>query len=177
MLRVTPNTTWNLPNTRQIQQVDFVESLFYQDLEVSQALYDYVSAYKMEKIDHATTSFYNEGYDEHLINLTMQCVEPFFIEVGKRLNKTALRMLKIWIQKYEEYNYHPVHVHATGAYNYSFVFYVDCTDQSAATMFYSVGYPYVDHTNFKLQPVKGRCVLFPGAMPHEALPNKDTTNA
>ena len=39
-----------MPN--EIFQKDFVESLFYQDLEVSQELYDYVTSYDMEKIDH-----------------------------------------------------------------------------------------------------------------------------
>ncbi len=159
--------------TSEIHQKDFIESLFYQDLEVSQELYDYVSSYNMDKIDHAETSFYNTELDLHLVKLTMQCVESFFIGVGKKLNKTGFQVLKMWVQKYVEYNYHAIHTHALDAHNYSFVFYVDCTDQSACTMFYSVGYPYVDHTNFKLQPLKGRCVIFPGAMPHEAMPNKD----
>ena len=31
----------------------------------------------------------------------------------------------------------------------------------------------MDHTTFKLEPKSGRCVLFPGALPHEAMPNND----
>ena len=160
---------------KEIVQKDFVESLFYQDLDVSAELYDYVNAFAGDKIDHVETSFYKSRPDERLIKLTMECVEPFFIEAGNRLNKTGLHVLKMWIQKYQPYSYHPIHTHALDAHNYSFVFYVDCTGQSGCTMFYSVGYPYVDHTNFKVQPVRGRCVLFPGAMPHEAMPNQDST--
>ena len=156
----------------ELHQKDFVQSLFYQDLNVSKELYDYVSSYPMDKIDHVVTSFY-KGPDEKLMRLTLECVEPFFVEVGKRLGTSGMQVLKMWVQKYERFNYHPIHTHALDAFNYSFVFYVDCTDESACTMFYTVGYPYVDHTNFKVQPVKGRCVLFPGAMPHEALPNQD----
>ena len=157
----------------ELQQKDFIESLFWQDLEVSRELHDYVRSCAMDRIDHVTTSFYAAKQDVRLAELTMQCVEDFFIAAGKRLGKTGLHVLKMWVQKYERYNYHPIHTHGLDAFNYSFVFYVDCTDASAATMFYSVGYPYVDHTNFKIQPVRGRCVLFPGAMPHEALPNQD----
>jgi hypothetical protein len=127
----------------------------------------------MDKIDHVETSFYKTEPDVRLINLTLQCTEPFFIDIGKRLKKTGMQISKMWIQRYEEKAYHPIHTHALDAHNYSFVFYIDCTDESACTMFYSVGYPYVDHTNFKLQPRKGRCVVFPGAMPHEAMPNND----
>ncbi len=157
----------------EIQQQDFVESLFYQDLQVSPELYDYVRRYQLAKIDHAATSFYATEMDVRLAELTMACVESFFIGVGKRLNKSGLHLLKIWVQKYGENDYHPIHIHAPDAFNYSFVFYIECTENSGCTMFYNIGYPYVDHTNFKMQPVKGRCVLFPGGMPHEAMPNHD----
>ena len=157
----------------ELHQKDFVETLFYQDMDVSPQLYDYVASYKMTTIDHVGTSFYEGKQDEVLARLTFECVESFFVAVGKKLNKTGLHVLKMWVQKYEKFAYHPIHVHASNAFNYSFVFYVDCTDHSGCTMFYNVGYPYVDHSSFKIQPVKGRCVLFPGAMPHEAMPNED----
>ena len=57
----------------------------------------------------------------------------------------------------------------------SFVYYVECNDDSAETVFYNYGYPYVDHHHYKIKPKKGRCVLFPGAMLHEAMPNKEDT--
>jgi hypothetical protein len=163
----TPNSA------KELQQHDFVESLFYKDLEVSPELYAYVRAHQGSRIDHAETSFYDTKPDMRLIQLTLPCVEDFFVEIGKRLGKTGYQIFKMWVQKYGRYNYHAIHTHAPDAFNYSFVFYVDCTDQSGCTMFYNVGYPYVDHSSFKVQPVKGRCVVFPGAMPHEAMPNQD----
>jgi len=159
--------------TGDFQQKDFVESLFHQELEVSPELYDYVATRKIDLIDHVETSFYEQDLDVELVRLTMQCVEPFFIEAGKRLKKTSLQVLKIWIQRYGDSAYHPIHIHAPGAFHYSFVFYIDCTGESGHTMFYSIGYPYVDHENYKVEPKIGRCVLFPGAMPHEAMPNHD----
>ena len=157
----------------ELQQKDFVESLFFQDLEVSPELYDYVSSYKMDPVDHVATSYYEERINLDLVRLTMECIEPFFVEAGKRLGKTSLQVLKMWIQRYAPLAYHPVHVHGLRAFHYSFVFYVDCTENSGRTMFYSIGYPYVDRTHFQIEPKIGRCVLFPGAMPHEAMPNND----
>lgn len=159
----------------KITQIDFTESLFYQDLGVNQELEDYVKTSNLTAIDHVKTSFYEKQQDEKLIKLTMQSVEPFFIEVGKKLNKTGMQVLKMWIQKYEPNGYHPIHVHEPHHFSFSFVYYVDCADTSACTVFYSPGYPYVDHTTFKLEPKKGRCVIFPGAMPHEAMPNNDSS--
>jgi hypothetical protein len=157
----------------EFHQKDFVQSLFYQDLEVTPELYDFVSSYKIDPIDHVETSFYESELNVELIRLTMECVEPFFIEAGKKLGKSGLQVLKMWIQRYGQAAYHPIHVHGLSQFEYSFAFYVDCTETSGHTMFYNVGYPYVDHTNFKVQPKIGRCVLFPGSMPHEAMPNRD----
>ena len=159
----------------KITQIDFTESLFFQDLEVSKELEEYVRSISLTSIDHVKTSFYGDQQDEKLIELVMKIVEPFFIEVGKKLNNKGMQILKMWVQKYEKNNYHPIHVHETHHFSYSFVFYIDCTDTSACTVFYTPGYPYVDHTTFKLEPKKGRCVIFPGAMPHEAMPNSDTS--
>lgn len=156
----------------EIQRFDFVESLFYQDLAVSPELTDYVRGYRLDKIDHAETSFHHAP-DEKLFKLTLACVDAFFISVGKLLKKSGMEVLKMWVQKYERGAYHPIHVHATDKHHYSFVFYVDCTENSGHTMFYNLGFPYVDHEATKIKPVKGRCVLFPGAMPHEAMPNND----
>jgi hypothetical protein len=156
----------------EIQRYDFVESLFHQDLEVSPELEAYLRSYRLDRIDHVETSFHHEP-DETLFGLTLACVDAFFIRVGKLLKKSGMSVVKMWVQKYEPGAYHPVHVHATDRNSYSFVFYVDCAEDSAPTVFYNLGFPYVDHGAHKVRPVKGRCVVFPGAMPHEAMPNTD----
>lgn len=155
-----------------IQRYDFVESLFYKDLEVSPELFDYVRRYRLDRIDHVETSFHHDP-DEELFRLALACVDGFFIEVGKLLKKSGMSVIKLWVQRYDRGAYHPVHVHAADKNSYSFVLYVDCTEHSAPTMFYNLGFPYVDHDAFKIRPKRGRCVLFPGAMPHEAMPNTD----
>lgn len=155
-----------------IQRFDFVQSLFHQDLQVSPELHDYARGYALTGVDHARTSFHHAP-DKELFRLTLACVDPFLIGVGKLLKKSGMSVLKMWVQGYGPGGYHPVHVHATDKDHYSFVFYVDCTDDSAPTMFYNLGFPYVDHEAFRMKPVRGRCVLFPGAMPHEAMPNND----
>ena len=157
----------------KITQIDFIESLWYKDLEVNGDLKTYVSNLELDKIDHVKTNFYKTEPDKKLIDLTMKQVEPFFKEIGSKLEKSGMSVLKVWVQKYEDNNYHPVHVHEPHHDSFSFIFYLDCTETSACTVFYSPGYPYVDHTTFKLEPKIGRCVLFPGALPHEAMPNTD----
>jgi hypothetical protein len=159
--------------TGGIVQKDFVESVFCQDLCVGSDLQQYAASHPLICIDHVETSFYESEMDLELARLTLNCIEPFLVEVGKRLRKTGFRLLKIWLQRYRMGAYHPVHIHAPDAFNYSFVLYVDATSDSGRTMFYSVGYPYVDRGSFEVSPKIGRCVLFPGAMPHEALPNRD----
>ena len=156
----------------EIQRYDFVQSVFHQDLAVSPDLAAYLGAYPLDRIDHVATSFHHKP-DETLYRLTLACVDAFFISVGKMLGKTGMSVVKMWVQKYDRGGYHPVHVHATDKNSYSFVFYIDCTENSAATMFYNLGFPYVDHGAFRIAPKPGRCVLFPGAMPHEAMPNTD----
>ena len=65
----------------EFHQKDFIESMFYQDLELSQELFDYATSYDMETIDHVETSFYKSEMDLRLAELTMSCVEDFFIEI------------------------------------------------------------------------------------------------
>jgi hypothetical protein len=51
--------------------------------------------------------------------------------------------------------------------------YVDCSENSAPTIFYNVGYPYIQHDLVNIHPVIGRLVVFQGAIPHEVPPNTD----
>jgi len=155
-----------------IRRIDFVESVFYQDLTVSPELDKYVRGLRLDKTDYVETNFHHAP-DERLYKLTLACINDFFLNVGAQLKKPNVTVLKMWAQKYEQGAYHPIHVHGTEKFHYSFVFYVDCTENSGSTNFYNVGYPYVNHYAFKIDPLKGCCVLFPGAMPHEAMPNND----
>ena len=89
----------------KITQIDFIESLFYKDLQVDADLKDYVINLDLTSIDHVKTNFYHTDPDKKLIDLTLKNVEPFFKEVGSQLKKNGMSVLKVWVQKYEENNY------------------------------------------------------------------------
>ena len=69
-------------SNEKITQIDFIESLFYKDLEVDADLKDYVNNLDLTSIDHVQTNFYHTDPDKKLIDLTLKNVEPFFKEVG-----------------------------------------------------------------------------------------------
>ena len=83
----------------EIQRFDFVESVFYQDLTVSPELYDYVRGLKLDKTDYVETNFHH-ARDERLYKLTLACINGFFLNVGKQLQKPGVNVLKMWVQKY-----------------------------------------------------------------------------
>ena len=53
----------------KITQIDFIESLWYKDLEVNEDLKTYVSNLELDKIDHVKTNFYKTEPDKKLIDL------------------------------------------------------------------------------------------------------------
>ena len=126
-----------------------------------------------DKADRLTHVF--EENQEELAKLLVAVVRGFWKEAGILHGYTGFRLKHIWIQQYNEGHSHRLHVHGPLENDWSFVYYVECNDDSAETVFYNYGYPYVDHHHYKIKPKKGRCVLFPGAMPHEAMPNKEDT--
>ena len=46
-------------SNEKITQIDFIESLFYKDLEVDADLKDYVTNLDLTSIDHVQTNFYH----------------------------------------------------------------------------------------------------------------------
>jgi hypothetical protein len=98
-------------------------------------------------------------------------IKDYLLKILKNLNLNEYKIKKIWVQKYNKNNFHDCHIH--NPTEFSFILYVDCTDNSSETIFYNVGYPYFLTGNFRVKPKIGRCVVFHGALPHCALPNKD----
>ena len=155
-----------------IQTHNFVTSIYYKDLNLSQELIDHCLKKELDNVEENRTSFFRPT-DETLRKLTLDAVFGFFTEVGKNLGFDGLRLDNTWVQKYNIAEQHRVHVHGLTVNEYSFVCYIDCTENSGSTIFYNIGYPYVDTGYHKIKPKVGRCVLFPGSVPHEAQANKD----
>ena len=156
-----------------IEKLSFETSLYYKDLQITSELENFCKSETLDEIpaEHST-SFFKEQQIE-LSNLLMPNIKDFFTEVGHSLGYSGMVLNHTWIQKYHVGDNHRIHIHSVYANDYSFVLYIDCDETSANTVFYNFGYPYIDHGVHKIKPKKGRCVLFPGAMPHEAQSNKD----
>ena len=157
------------------EKLTFETSLFYKDLSITSELESFCKAQTLDEIPNEhSTSFFKEQQQE-LGNLLMPNVKDFFTEVGKSLGYSGMTLNHTWIQHYNIGENHRIHIHSVYPNDYSFVYYIECNDTSANTVFYNFGYPYIDHGVHKVAPKKGRCVLFPGAMPHEAQSNKEDT--
>jgi len=157
-----------------IETLTFNTSLYYKDLQLSSALEQYCKQAKLDPVPNEhSSSFWNNN--QELAQLILPDVKDFFKEVGQALGYKQFELKHTWIQHYNVGQNHRVHIHSVYPNDYSFVYYIECGDTSAPTVFYNFGYPYIDHGAHKVKPHKGRCVLFPGAMPHEAQSNSEDT--
>ena len=150
----------------------FITAFHIEDLEPNEALENHCKEKNLQDVKEHHTSFFEEN-QEQLAKLLVPAVKGFWKEVGIMHGYTSFRLKHIWIQHYNEGHSHRVHIHSPLKNEWSFVYYVDCNENSAETVFYNFGYPYIDHNHYKVKPKKGRCVIFPGALPHEAMPNID----
>jgi len=98
--------------------------------------------------------------------------------VDKKIHKILIehncKLERCWIQKYSPNDYHGLHVHGNGN-NYSFVWMIDCTEESSNTIFHNPGYPYVVLETLEVKPEVNKLLFFDGSIPHEVPPNKDYT--
>ena len=152
----------------------FITAFHHEDLEPNIEVENHCKEIKLEDVKEHNTSFFEEN-QEQLAKLFIPVVKDFWKEVGIMHGYTSFRLKHLWIQQYNPGHSHRLHIHSPLKNEWSFVYYVDCNEDSANTVFYNFGYPYVDHHHFKIKPKKGRCVLFPGALPHEAEPNVENS--
>lgn len=97
-----------------------------------------------------------------------------FFKILKELNYSRFSILKWWVQKYSENQYHDLHTHGLEPDLYSFVLYLDCTENSSSIIFYPPLYPYFLSENpIRHKPEKGLFIFFPSYLPHTVEINKD----
>jgi hypothetical protein len=90
------------------------------------------------------------------------------------LNKKSFSFTASWFQAYRPNDFHDAHIHGSQQDQYSLIYYVNCTDESAVTAFYGPMHPYVhSHNDIHIKPEKSKLVIFPSYLPHSAWPNKD----
>jgi hypothetical protein len=144
--------------------------IFVKDLTLSNNYINTVKKKSLKKYDFNKNNFFDEN-DINFLFITNKEIQTYLLEILKQLKCKQYKIQNTWIQKYDNNDFHDCHIHDPNGF--SFVLYIDCTEDSSETMFYNVGYPYFSTKTYKVKPKLGRCVVFHGAIPHTALPNKD----
>ena len=155
-----------------------IEQIVYEiqtDFDNSSTL-NFLSSFNLEETSMLTTYYTNTNIltDEKLIDLKNHISNYIEIFVKNIIKKEKYEVENSWLQAYRNGDAHGLHVHdGLGAHSYSLIFYVQCTEQSADTLFYSPGYPYIHSPTMRVTPNKSKLLIFHGSMPHEVEENKD----
>jgi len=157
-----------------MKQYNFVFSIFDEKLNISNNFIKQIKKIKLKKHSFNKSSFYTKEKieEDDLKLLITNEIGSYFDKVSNLLGYSKYTLIDSWIQKYDgKGNYHDCHIH--DARLHSFVLYVECSKNSSKTIFYNPCYPYVSISTLEINPEKGRCIFFNGAIPHTALPNFD----
>ena len=149
---------------------NFTFPIFVKDLILNNDYINIVKNKSLKNFEFNKNNYFEEN-DVYFSFQTNNQIKDYLLEILKQLNCKEYKIENTWIQKYNNNNFHDCHIHNTKGF--SFIIYIDCTEDSSETLFYNVGYPYVSTKTHRVKPKAGRCVVFHGAIPHTALPNKD----
>jgi hypothetical protein len=153
-----------------MQVFNFNFPIFIKDITLNKNYINIVKNKKLTNFEFNKNNYFKKN-NINFINQTSNEIKNFLLEIIKQLNYTKYKIENVWVQKYNDSDFHDCHIHNPNGF--SFIIYIDCTDSSSETMFYNVGYPYFTIETFKIKPKIGRSIVFHGAIPHTALPNKD----
>jgi len=156
----------------KIQVNNFTQSIFETTLPIDNKLYNKIKKQKLTKGEELQSN-YNTPINKILFNEIKNYLQEYINSVGKILNTEKNIVDAMWFQKYFISDYHNIHCHNSGANEYSFILYIDCGNKSGDTRFLNLGYPYIKLNEHRVKPVKGKCLIFLGALPHESIPARD----
>jgi predicted adenine nucleotide alpha hydrolase (AANH) superfamily ATPase len=131
---------------------------------------------KYLKNNNMLTTYFSQQnilVEEELTELKNHVEKYIQIFTVNIINKKNYKILDSWLQAYRQMDSHGLHIHEKTLKSWSLIFYIQCSEESAKTTFYSVGYPYVDSLDISISPKNSKFVIFPGYIPHEVGANKD----
>lgn len=153
-----------------MEHIKFDFNIYSDQLTITQSYIDLVESIELELVNQKYTSYYKIK-NNVFINGTQEIIKPSVEKIAKLKNFSNLIFENCWVQKYKQGQYHPLHTH--GVEGFSFVFYINVTDNSSKTCFYNPGYPYVQTHEYIVKPKRGLIIIFDKAIPHFVEPNKD----
>jgi len=122
------------------------------------------------------TTYYNTPNvleDKKLIDLKNHVYQFIEIFTKQIMNRKSFSIDGSWLQAYRESDFHSLHTHNLNLNDFSLIFYIQCTEESSSTVFFNLGYPYINSPSIEVKAEKSKFVIFPGGLPHSVPPNKD----
>lgn len=170
-------TELNFKKTPNLKYYEFNQKIFIDVLPVSKEIIDLAKSIPVIRKDHHKTNYFEEKPKE--INEKGQKIfehfQSFFSKILNYYTFKEFITTHWWIQRYDKNDNHDLHTHGHFMNELSYIIYLQCSPQSAKTVFYMPGYPYIQIGDpLKIQPQSGMCVLFPSYMPHSVEPNNDS---
>tara|TARA_R110002051_G_C8629303_1_gene484526 strand:+ start:167 stop:682 length:516 start_codon:yes stop_codon:yes gene_type:complete len=130
-----------------------------------------INSIKLTSYPNLSGSYFNKDQDNSLFYDVEKHLKNTLTEFSYTINK-EIELSTVWVQKYNKYQYHDMHVHTPKA-DLSFIYYIDCTKNSGKTIFFNPGHPYITTHRIEVKPQKNRLIIFSATLPHYAEPNKD----
>jgi len=162
-----------------VERINFVSSIYCLDTKIDcQDARKFMLSFKDKLIgDQNTTTYFHTSnilnYPE-LNKFKEELLQYFVSFSGKFLNANKITIEDSWVQYYTSNQFHSTHVHGTVEKNkYSFIFYIQTSEQSAKTVFNGPGYPYIHSDEIKILPKTNKLVIFDSHLPHYVEFNKD----
>ena len=161
-----------------IKQIQITCNIYESYLEANEQVINFINKINYKKGQMLST-FHNldEKNDSEFKDLFKELYSEWVVQfLKKNLQKKfkKLELIDIWCQKYEKESRHGIHLHHENCDHISFIWYIDCTEQSANTIFYNPGFPYCSYFETKIKPEKNKIVFFDSFIPHEVENNNDT---
>ena len=128
----------------------------------------------MEKVPYLKTTHFKEKNIllKDKFKFLLESCQKFYDEVARQNNYTSWNIIESWVQRYDRGDFHDTHIHFPLANHWSFVFYLDCKEDSSNLVVLEPGYPYINEgKKVNIKPKIGKCVAFPGHLPHFVEPN------
>ena len=130
--------------------INYSFPIFVKDLSISNEYNNLVNNIKLNEFEFNKNNYLDKKNNKDFIQNTNNEINLFLLEIKKFLNLKNYCFEDIWIQKYNNNDFHDCHIHNPHAF--SFIIYIDCTNNSSETMFYNVGYPYFFIKTYKVKP-------------------------
>jgi len=161
-----------------MKKIEFKQTLFLKKIKVDEKLLKEIESIKMSRYGKSKNNYMRlDDETKKKGPFFFSYLETFIKEICNELGKKKFFIRTFWFQDYSENSDKiDTHVHQCGSINeFSFVFYIKCTELSAPTIFHAPGYPYTTDEAIEIKPEQGLCVFFPGFLPHESEANYDKT--